>query len=453
MSEPSIPDRNVVILVDNKIRDLDGAELIAHHLRRLGIQCHLEPLEAFRAVLETYRPAMIIFNLVTASHIASYTRRLHEMGVLTGVLLTEGIFYDPETLRFNVGRFHRNAHVDFYFCWNENYKKALLDEGFNPDSTAVSVGVHRFDFYFKPWSKLIQRPAAESSGRPKVLVCTNFFGGKYKGLPKKDLDKQFAIVAGRLPIYRNYERSVQAHWKGRDRFFDYLNELVDADKFEVTLRPHPLEGQDVYSDWFAALPPEKKRYVRYDNTSNISGLILDTDLEISCETCTTAIESWIAGKPTIELSFERDPLWCHEIHSRANVVCDDPKKLPALVEAQIANPTQPEVAAIRRQHIEDWCGNSDGNVCERIAGIIAGAIDAKRPADWSKLRFEDYRRAIKLRIYRALGQAYHFDMMLWIKYLLFPRSYWTRQATYDKSIKPSDVAAARRRIEAVKPEK
>jgi len=44
MSKPSIPDRNVVILVDNKIRDLDGAELIAHHLRGLGIQCHLEPL-------------------------------------------------------------------------------------------------------------------------------------------------------------------------------------------------------------------------------------------------------------------------------------------------------------------------------------------------------------------------------------------------------------------------
>ena len=95
----------------------------------------------------------------------------------------------------------------------------------------------------------------------------------------------------------------------------------------------------------------------------------------------------------------------------------------------------------------------DTNVCERIAGIIGQAINTKRPADWSKLRFEDYRRSIKLRIYRALGQAYHFDPMLWIKYLLLPRRYWTRQATYDKSIKPSDVAAARRRIEAVQPEK
>jgi len=116
---------NVVILVDSKTRDLDVATLIAFHLRKLGVECHLEPLEADRAVAAAYRPAMIVFNHLTASHLVAYSKRLAEMGVLTAVLPNEGIQYDDDASRFYAGRHHNGAHIDYFFCWNERHRETI----------------------------------------------------------------------------------------------------------------------------------------------------------------------------------------------------------------------------------------------------------------------------------------------------------------------------------------
>ena len=71
----------MVLLVDNKRRDLMGAALIAWHLEQLGLECILEPLEAWRGALAAHRPNLIIFNHVNAGHLIAYTKRLARMGV------------------------------------------------------------------------------------------------------------------------------------------------------------------------------------------------------------------------------------------------------------------------------------------------------------------------------------------------------------------------------------
>jgi surface carbohydrate biosynthesis protein len=162
----------VVILVDNKIRDLNVAALIAHHLETMNVPCQLEPLEAFRAAVGAYRPGMIIFNHLNASHLASWSRRLAELGVLVGVVPNEGFVYDDESRPFMAGRYHK-AHVDHFFCWNRMHGEALRAESAEKARNVHVVGVPRFDFYFEPWSKL-QPPAPPKTSRPRVLVCTNF---------------------------------------------------------------------------------------------------------------------------------------------------------------------------------------------------------------------------------------------------------------------------------------
>lgn len=84
----------VVFLVDDKRRDLDIAMLIAWQLKQQGVDCYLEPLEAFRAVLAEYRPGMIVFNHMQGSHMTAWSRRLADIGVLTAVHLNEGILYN-----------------------------------------------------------------------------------------------------------------------------------------------------------------------------------------------------------------------------------------------------------------------------------------------------------------------------------------------------------------------
>jgi surface carbohydrate biosynthesis protein len=439
----------VVLLVDDKKRDLNGAVLIAMHLRRLGVESHLEPLEAFRAVLAAYRPGMVIFNHLTAGHLVAWSRRLADMGVLTAVLPNEGIAYDPHDMAFIAGRHHNGAHVDFNFCWNEPYRRALIEEGAGDRTRMEVVGVPRFDFYFEPWSRILPQLPARDINRPRVLFCTSFQTARFWKLPKADGDKFFAPWFGRIPRVENYWRSIEAHWKSRQRSLDYLDALLKADKFEVILRPHPREDPEFYTRWIAGLPAARRRHLRFDATSPISALILGCDLEISCETCTTAIESWVAGKPTIELVFEHDPMWYCEEHARANIECDDPPKLPGLVEQQLRDPAQSEKREIRRRHLEKWCATPDGGSSLRLAQIVTRAMREKKPADWSKLTANDYRRAAKLLAFRKLGLAYHYDPLLALKRRLFRKRYALKHYVYEKSIKPGDVREARVKLERI----
>jgi surface carbohydrate biosynthesis protein len=119
--------KTVVILVDNKKRDLPGAALVAHHLEtRFHLKCVLQPLESWRSCLAAFKPNYILFNHLTASHLAYFSIRLRDMGILVGVLPNEGINYNQDDLEFNAGRYHSYAHIDQFFCWNEFHKKALM---------------------------------------------------------------------------------------------------------------------------------------------------------------------------------------------------------------------------------------------------------------------------------------------------------------------------------------
>ena len=122
--------------------------------KQAGVECYLEPLEAFRAVLGEYRPGMIIFNHMQGSHMTRWSRRLADIGVLTAVHLNEGILYNEAHRRFMAGQHHSDGHIDYYFCWNEAHKDALRKEKVGQSSEIAVTGVPRFDFYFEPWSRL-----------------------------------------------------------------------------------------------------------------------------------------------------------------------------------------------------------------------------------------------------------------------------------------------------------
>lgn len=437
----------IVILADNKRRDLPGIALIAHHIRTLGVECHLEPLESYRAALGAYRPGMIVFNHVFASHLAAWTKRLADVGVLTAVLSNEGMYLREDDLEFNSGRYHADAHIDYFFSWNRVHRDGLKKTGVFNNSKIEVVGVPRFDYYSKPWSDLLDRSLVGTKSKPRILACTNFVLSRFYELPREYADRFFLAWVSRMPRYKDYWGAIESHWKSQRRFLEYIKPLVASGKYEIILRPHPSEARAIYDKWLAELDAVERAHIQYDTQANISAQILDCDLEISGESCTTAVESWIAQKPTVELVFDKHPVLFSEERSAGNVHCGTPADIVKIVDEQLANPAQPQLREVRNNYLEKWCATPDGNACRRVAEIAVSAVKQKRPADWSKLAFADHRRALKLRATRMIGHAYHFSPLLPLKSLLFKKSYTIRKFTYDKSIRPRDVAAALRRIE------
>jgi surface carbohydrate biosynthesis protein len=441
------PVSPVVQLVDNRTRDLDVATLIAHHLRQRGVPCLLEPLEAFRAVVAAHRPSMIVFNHLFASHLVNWSRRLHEIGVQTAVLTNEGMLPSEEARRFQSGGYHRAGHVDLFFCWNSAHRKMIEEESAYPNARVETIGVPRFDFYFEPWANIVRQQDDNMRQRPRILFCTNTGLAKFRDLPREHGDRHFAAWVNYQKNYGDPWARVETQWHARQKALKFAETLAATGKYEIVFRPHPAESETFYRQWYEGLPESLRANMQIDKSSNITKLILNCDLVISEEGCTTGVESWIARKPTIGMSLYRNsPLYFAE-RAKCHVSCDDPARLPALVQEQLANPVSEELRTLRKEHIAKWCDDQDGRSCERIATAIADTVAAKRPADWSKLDVNDYRRAAKLRGYGRLGLPYQFDPLLKIKRSVFGERYAMKDLAYRKSIRPKDVMQARQRLE------
>jgi len=436
----------VVILVDNKKRDLPGCALIAHHLETgFGINCVLEPLESWRACIAAYKPNFILFNHLTAMHLVRFSHRLKEMGVLVGVLPNEGISYDSEVLDYNAGRYHSDAHIDHFFCWNKAHQDALVRNLKNFDGEIHVVGVPRFDYYFAPWKDLFFKPQEYDRRRPRILICTNFVFARYQDWPKPHVDKIFSPWKDRISAYANYRDLIEVCVRSRSKIFQYLEAILRGTKCNIDLKPHPSENHKPYLSWFEKLPLEYKARVKVCLTELIWEVLPLCDLEISCERCTTALESWILGKPTIELVFEKHPRFFDELSARPNRLCDSPKKLPAMIEETLKNPVQEDLQKLRRQHLDEWCAAPSGISSRKIAEIIAEAIGHGGDPKWN-FTLQDWRRALKLKIKNFLGLAYGSNPWKLIMGLLPGQQ---MDPTEAKFIRPTDVREWRERLQKI----
>jgi surface carbohydrate biosynthesis protein len=436
-----------VLLVDDRRRDLLANVLLAHHLKRHGIAAVLEPINAWQAALGAYKPDLFVFNHLSARHLADYSRRLHKLGVLTAVLPSEGILYNPDELEYNSKSYFPQMHCDYYFCWNRVHQEALIRNGFCADSSGVkAVGIPRFDFYREPWRRIFERPKPVS-GRPVILMCGNFPLAHYHELPPEHADRFFAKWVETVTFARDYRNAIRANHSARARFLSFVEALLREDKYEVIVRPHPREGKEFYQPWIDLLPPRQRQHMRFAQEDSIADLILNCDLQVSCEHCTTALESWIVGQPTIELVFEKHSFWYNTERAGINVECAAPEDLPGMVEEALTHPTPPVLRDRQQAHLEKWCGAVDGTSARQVAQIIA--LENHPQNKRLRLGVGDYRRGLKLKAYRAIGKPYTYFPLHQLTHALFrsDKAYSRKMAIYRKSISPVEVRQAMAMVE------
>ena len=426
--------KTIVILVDNKRRDLPGAALIAHQLKKVGVRCELEPLGAWRSVLWAHKPDMIIFNHLNAAHLESYSQELHRRGVLTAVLPNEGIFYDEVDMEFNAAKFHNNGHIDYFFCWNHVHANAVKRTRKKTDAESHVIGIPRFDFYFPPLAKTF--PEAT---RKKVLICTNFIFAKFNDLPSSVGERFFGRWSDAVPAYKNWRTFVAMDHEARLQFFDFLNAAVRQTDHEIILRPHPNGNPAPFDAWYKSLSSNTKERVRYDREGNIADLILECDLEVARDTCTTTMEAWIAGKPTLDIHLTDHPVFHQDFTEKLTPVCDQPEHFPRMIDDLLKNGEPERFNEPRKEHLQKWCNTPDGRVCERFAALLKGIVEAQPAPDFSHISFSDVRRGARLKALKAIGLPCTYKPFLSLKYLFNPRKGFGKKKAYEKTIKPSDV--------------
>nr|CRH06477.1 Conserved protein of unknown function [Candidatus Magnetococcus massalia] len=442
----------VVLLVDHIDRDLLVSTLIAHQLEKLGIRCHLEPLESYQGCLECYRPDMIIFNHLVGSHLAAFSKRLKELGVLVGVLPNEGLIYDRDARLMNAGKFHADVHIDHFFCWQQAHKEALIETGLDKKGTQIHViGIPRFDLYFSPWSKFFDITSFEhfqDQNKSRVLFCTNYGLAHYKELPPDQSKDFFAPWKDRVEKLKSYEELVEVHYDNRERSLDFMTEIAQSGKFNLVIKIHPRETTLFYQTWLDGLDDAWKKRVVLTKNELIYPLIMACDVEISTGICTTSLESWIAGKPTIDIVLKRHPWTDNDALERLNPILGDGGKAVELIDQVIASPEQSVYAEGRKKHLATWCHTPQGDTAKKMASVIAAVFSTPQQKEWSRLSLNDYKRGWKLRLLRRLGLPYNFSPLVRLKARLLPERYSRKKMAYEKTIRPHHVRTMRDKFAA-----
>lgn len=444
-------DYTVVILVDLKKRDLLGNALIAHHLEDLGIKAHLEPIESWRSCVNAWKPDMVIFNHLLHSHITAFSSKLKEWGVLVGCLLNEGLALNDKARTYLSEPQYPNVHCDLFLTWNEAHQDRLREtQMVTPPENAVVVGVPRFDFYREPWSAYYIQP--RTSKRTRILLNTTFaLSHFFERTPEERKSLYTSLGNGKIPVALDYNQMIDDHYHSRAALIDYLKPLLESGGYDITLRPHPREDVTFYERLIAGLPAGQQELIKLEPDAPIFSAILNSDITLNCEDCTTSAESWIARKPTITLTFARNPAFFSELYATCSPQVSEPDSLIPAITRELENPDQEEFQKPRQAYLDKWLFKTDGQSALRAANEIKRVLEAKAPTPKVPFSFSGMRRGIKVKLYRAINEPGHSKLKFMIRKALFNErgKMPIRYRDYLKVIRPGDVRKARNLLRSI----
>ena len=444
MQKPS-----VVYLIDHKGRDLMGAALIAYHLEKLGIVCHMEPLQSWRSSLPAWKPNLILFNHLLSKELANYSSELHKRGILVAVMLNEGLCLGDTQRKYLSQKQHPNVHCDLYLTWNDLHRDELIKQKFvSKPEKVITTGVPRFDFYKQPWLTAYQGTNKKSLAQ--VLVNTTFALAHFH---ERTEEEQATLISalgeGKIPEKKDYKGMIKAHYNGRNKLPRFLSELLNDGSFYITLRPHPREDLEFYTQWINKLPENQQKRISLDGKTLIQEAIITSDIVLNCENCTTSVESWIADKPTLTLTFDKHPAFHTETYSKRSPQISEPAAIIKTLQETLKNRKQLEYQDTRQAYLDTWVHKTDGKCAERAAQAIHQAVNNRPcrnptyPSDFSSLR-----RKLKLWLAHAFDEPSHTQLKHWIRWKTKGSSgkQPMKYRNYLKAVRPSESKAAMNRI-------
>jgi surface carbohydrate biosynthesis protein len=426
-----------------------GDALIAHELDKLGIDCHLEPLQSWQAAVYAYQPHFVLYNHLTSQKLADFTQELKNSGILVGCMLNEGLCYEKSDREFVSKKQFPDVNCDLFLTWNDSHRDCLIEHGFcTPPENVRTIGVPRFDFYKQPWSETYRPKEPKADQRPVLLVNTTFALAHFQTLPQKHADQFFEPWKDKINGLQDYMAVINAHYVSRQMLPAYLEELLKTLEYRIILRPHPREEISFYQDWLATLPADQRELITLETQSRSNPpftSIIEADVVLNCEDCTTALEAWMADKPTISIALSQFPFWFTDTYKRLSPIADKPENIVEKVKDALAAPAQSEYTAARRAHMQKWLGGYDGRSAQRAAREIHDLIVSKNTTPRIPFTFAMVRKKWKLFVLHAFNEPYTFQPKHFIrrKFKGKQEQVSIKYRNYLKSVRPSDVTFAR----------
>lgn len=337
--------------------------------------------------LPVHRPDVVVWNHVQEASKQSLAREVVASGALVVLLPTEGL---PTMLRHRSLKDVSMCGIDLssvtrFLFWSDYVKDAFLrfNSSLSIDS-AVSTGAARFDVYHKSNSWLLSeksfvRRGLQIANNDRVaLLATNFVQAKFlrncdhlvAEIKKHTAPNRTALEE--MDLRNRAEMFIREDFESRNIFLASVTRIArEVDDLILLIKPHPQEDFLFYERWIGRQCAEIKTKVRLIKDMQIWDCINICDVEIS-RSCTTAVESWLLEKPTIDFQLNPSDYYVSDEHASGSLVAKSLDQLVSQIKFCLDNPRKvcSDLSEKRSEFIGRWFYKPDGLATFRVANEI-----------------------------------------------------------------------------------
>jgi hypothetical protein len=443
----------VQLLCDHKWRDLPNLTAIKIHLEHLGHRVLLSTTKDALSLMQWFRPDCVVFNHLFGVTYRNLARNLQEAGIAVVLLPTEGAMR-PEFATIAAGEFTDFSACDLFLNWSENAARLLRERWRAGETAAPVIGCTRLDFYslqFGPAIKsrdLFCRQYGLDLKRPIVTWATQY-GYAHLTAPSAERERflresvEFGVAACCARIGQDLAEIPRLHAEGREvaseAFFAAASEMPLV---QFVIRPHPMDARDYYR--------RKMRECGLDNVvfcanDYIWNVLNASDIHLHRH-CTTAVEAWMWGKPTIEMGMDDVPQWRWPEREAGSDMVSDARALTSTIRDYL-NGRKVDAATdrYRRDYIRTWFGTGDGRRCADAAAAISGLL-ARRGR---RRRYLTSLGAVCAKPRQTVGAALRYVLGKKPNERLFGKTATLAAGPEDKLITRRDVTSYQRVLSAI----
>ena len=446
----------ILIAIDHKWRDLAGYVYMGLLLERLGHVVHYARNNLEKNYISTIKPDLVLMNHLLPAKKQKFAKYLQRQNIRVVIMPTEGM-PTLDGMRDHMGGKDCDlSGVDLHFVWNQPMADILRENQTVVDDKIVVAGVPRFDFYVKPLKSILLTKAAflkkyELYSRyPLVTFATNFTQASFhtsnqdfylKNAKKYGRDKVFE------ELYGDLNDVPKRDYMSREVLLDaFVNLVRNFPEVNFALKLHPTEDHQFYKDLILKNLSSCASRVRIIVHEYIWDVLNATDIELN-RSCTTAIESWLLGKPTIEMQLNPDEYYFSPEFASGSDMVRTSDELIEKVSSYLAGASIPQnLLKARDQFLQKWCHSPDGKSTKTVVDHIHHLLNDNNRIQNTD---DDLSANWKRRIYYyflTLGDHFGHDIRVYGLRNTLHKNYVDKLGRFDKYFHNRDIVEWEQRL-------
>ena len=444
-----------MIPIDHKWRDLPGNVYVGILLEKMGHQVKYVRIGLEKYYIPSFKPDLLLLVHLYDKERQFFAQEMSDLGIKIVLAPTEGIPTLDKYRPFAAGIDCDLSSVDLHFAWNHTMAD-LINENTTIEKNKIHViGVNRFDFYHPPLNSLLKSKKEfcsvnkMNSELPIITFATNFtqasFYTKQQDFMEKDAEK-LGYKKIMDEMHGGPRKIAKKDYKSRELLINAFIKLVQSkEHVNFILKTHPSEDHQYYKDKLKVALGADINRVAIITTAYIWDILNVTDVLLK-RSCTTGVEAWMLGLPTIEMKLNPEEWYFSEEHASGSDVVSTYLGLELLIDNYLnGKPIDQSLLDARKQFITKWCFNNDGNATKKMVNLIDSILKENQPKKIKKLRFKDYLFHKLL----LVGDYFIHDIRVYGFLNTMNKCYIDRLGRDDKFFHYSDIKIWKKKINSV----